>query len=75
MKSRRECHKPTLLRPDVGLAGGAGIGSVSADVEDFAATPSYERGTGRATMIDGTFVEVMPDGNVFDARTGEMGCR
>jgi len=52
------------------LAGG--IGSVSADVEDFAATPSYERGTGRATMIDGTFVEVMPDGNVFDARTGEM---
>ena len=54
------------------LAGGAGIGSVSADVEDFAATPSYERGTGRATMIDGTFVEVMPDGNVFDARTGEM---
>ena len=54
------------------LAGGAGIGSVSADVEDFAATPPYERGTGRATMIDGTFVEVMPDGNVFDARTGEM---
>ena len=54
------------------LAGGAGIGSVSADVEDFAATPSYERGTGRATMIDGTFVEVMPDGNVFDVRTGEM---
>jgi hypothetical protein len=54
------------------LAGGAGIGSVSADAEDFAATPSYERGTGRATMIDGTFVEVMPDGNVFNARTGEM---
>ena len=51
--------------------GGEGIASVATSVEDFMVQP-YERGTGRATMVDGTFVEVMPNGNVFDARTGEM---
>ena len=51
--------------------GGEGIASVATSVEDFIMQP-YERGTGRATMVDGTFVEVMPDGNVFDAKTGKM---
>ena len=52
--------------------GGEGIASVATSVEKFMPKPSYEKGTGRATMVDGTFVEVMPNGNVFDARTGEM---
>jgi hypothetical protein len=52
--------------------GGEGIASVATSVEKFMPTPSYEKGTGRATMVDGTIVEVMPNGNVFDARTGEM---
>jgi hypothetical protein len=52
--------------------GGEGIASVATSVEKFMPTPSYEKGTGRATMVDGTFVEVMPNGNVFDARTGKM---
>jgi len=31
----------------------------------------YNRGTGRATMVDGVFVELLPSGRVVDARTGD----
>ena len=34
--------------------------------------PSYKKGTGRATMIDGMFVELMPDGSVYDIRSGDL---
>jgi hypothetical protein len=34
--------------------------------------PPYEKGTGRATMIDGMFVELMPDGSVYDIRSGQL---
>ena len=33
--------------------------------------PTYEKGTGRATMVDGIVVEVMPDGKVYNVATGE----
>ena len=55
----------TRRRLASGIGTGAGIASVPA------ALP-YERGAGRATRVNGTFVEVMPDGNVFDIETGDM---
>lgn len=31
----------------------------------------YNRGTGRATMVDGVFVKLLPSGRVVDVRTGD----